>query len=127
MQKQYKIYLEDILGASEKIEIYVRGLTYEEFTKNSLVVDGVIRNLAIIGEAVKSIPSEIKKKHTDIEWKKVAGLRDIIVHKYSEVNTKIIWDIVENKLPELKKSIKKVIEEIKLSQNEKLKDNEGTA
>lgn len=121
------IYLEDILGASEKIEIYVRGLTYEEFTKNSLVVDGVIRNLAIIGEAVKSIPSEIKKKHTDIEWKKVAGLRDIIVHKYSEVNTKIIWDIVENKLPELKKSIKKVIEEIKLSQNEKLKDNEGIA
>ncbi len=114
MQKQYKIYLEDILEASEKIEIYVRGLTYEEFTKNSLVVDGIIRNLAIIGEAVKSIPSEIKKKHTDIEWKKVAGLRDIIVHKYSEVNTKIIWDIVENKLPELKKSVKKILEEIKV-------------
>ena len=114
MQKQYKIYLEDILEASEKIEICVRGLTYEEFTKNSLVVDGIIRNLAIIGEAVKSIPSEIKKKHTDIEWKKVAGLRDIIVHKYSEVNTKIIWDIVENKLPELKKSVKKILEEIKV-------------
>ena len=114
MQKQYKIYLEDILEASEKIEIYIRGLTYEEFTKNSLVVDGVIRNLAIIGEAVKSVPSEIKKKHTNIEWKKVAGLRDIIVHKYSEVNTKIIWDIVENKLPELKKSVKKILEEIKV-------------
>lgn len=112
MQKQYKIYFEDILAASEKIEAYIKGLNYEDFTKNSLVIDGVIRNLAIIGEAVKSIPSEIKKKYTDIEWKKVAGLRDIIVHKYSEVNTKIIWDIIEHKLPELRKLVKKILEEI---------------
>jgi len=122
MPKQYKIYFDDILDASTKIEGYVKGLSYEEFVKNSLVVDGVIRNLAIIGEAVKKIPSEVKKKCADIEWKKIAGLRDIIVHKYSAVNLKIIWDIVKNKLPELRKSIKRSVEEY-----ERAKSNEGIA
>lgn len=113
MQRRYKIYFNDILKSIEKIENYVKGLYYEKFTKNSLVVDAVIRNLAIIGEAVKKIPSDIKKKHNEIEWKKVAGLSDILVHEYSGVNLKIIWDIVEHKIPELKNSINNILKEIK--------------
>lgn len=113
MQRQYKIYFNDIIESIEKIENYVKGLDYEKFTKNSLVVDAVIRNLAIIGEAVKKIPSDVKKKHNEIEWKKVAGLRDILVHEYSGVNLKIIWDIIEHKIPELKNSINNISKEIK--------------
>jgi len=72
---------------------------------------GVTRNLGIIGEAVKNIPAEIKRKYPNIEWKKIAGLRDIIIHEYSGINLEIIWDIVVNKIPELKILINKIIKE----------------
>ena len=107
-KKQYTLYITDILSAIKKIEEYTKRIDYEKFTKNSLIEDAVLRNLEIIGEAVKKIPSDVRKKHADIEWKKIAGLRDILIHDYSGVDLRIVWNIIETKLPELKKSIKKV-------------------
>lgn len=100
--RDYKLYLDDILQAIEKIEKYTKGLTVEKLKKEDLVVDGVVRNLEIIGEAAKNIPVDIKKKHSDIEWKKITGLRDILAHEYFGIDLEILWDIVKNKLPELK-------------------------
>ena len=107
-KKQYALYVDDILLSIKKIEEYTKNVTYEKFTKNSMIEDAVLRNLEIIGEAVKKIPSEIRKKYPEIEWKKIAGLRDILIHDYSSVDLRIVWDIVETKIPELKKSINKV-------------------
>ena len=108
MPKDYRVYLDDILEAIEKIEKYTKGMAYENFVKSDLVIDAVVRNLEIIGEAVKSLSSEIKRKYTKIEWRKIAGLRDILIHEYSGIDTKILWDIVSNKIPEFKKSIKEI-------------------
>jgi len=108
MQKQFKVYIDDILDSIRKIEDYTNEMDYDSFIGNNLVVDAVIRNLEIIGEAVKNIPTEIRKKHPGIEWKKIAGLRDILIHAYSGVDLKIIWDIIENKVPELKDLVKEV-------------------
>lgn len=108
MQKGYRIYLDDILEAIEKIQGYIKKISYEQFSKNSMISDAVIRNLEVIGEAVKSLPSEIKNKHPNIEWRKISGLRDILIHEYFGINLKIVWDIVINKIPELKKSIIKI-------------------
>jgi len=108
MQKNYKVYFDDVLEAIEKIQNYTKNKSYEEFVKDGLLTDGVIRNLEIIGEAVKNIPSEIKKKHQNVEWKKISGLRDILIHSYSGINLTIVWDIVKNKLPILKNSIKEI-------------------
>lgn len=74
-----------------------------------MVVDGVVRNLEIIGEAAKNIPAEIKRAHSEIDWKKIAGLRDILIHEYSGINLAIVWDVVTNKLPILKNMIKKML------------------
>jgi uncharacterized protein with HEPN domain len=106
MNRDPKIYLEDILESIGRIEKYTQSLTQEQFENDTLVFDGTLRNPAIIGEAAKKIPDSIRKKHSEIEWKKIAGLRDIIIHEYFEMDHEIIWDIVKNKLPILKKQIR---------------------
>ena len=83
-------------------------ITYDSFQDDRKTVDAVVRNLEIIGEASKKIPPEIKEKISTIEWRKIAGLRDILIHEYFGVDEEILWDIVENKIPELKKAIQKM-------------------
>jgi uncharacterized protein with HEPN domain len=78
-----------------------------------VIVDAIIRNLEIIGEAVKHLPNQLKQKYVDIEWKKIIGLRDVLIHEYVGINYKILWDIVKNKIPELKKQIKGIMEDTK--------------
>jgi len=109
MQRNYRVYFEDILDAILNIEQYTKNQNFEEFKKNKLVKDAVIRNLEIIGEAVKNIPERIKEKHPKIEWREIAGLRDILIHRYFEVNIKILWDIIKNKLPDLKDKISLIL------------------
>jgi len=69
----------------------------------------VIRNLEIIGEAVKSLPDDIKKDYPEVEWRKIAGLRDILIRAYFGVDLEVIWDIVKNKVLELKEIVKKIL------------------
>ncbi len=111
MPKSYKLYLEDIRYSIAKIEAYTSGVSFEEFAGNSLIVDGTVRNLEIIGEAVKKLPPSLTEAHPEIAWKKMAGLRDILIHEYFGVDVKIIWDIVRHKLPELKEVVRKILSE----------------
>lgn len=113
MPRECKLYLRDILESIEKIEKYTTNTSFDEFRENDMVVDGVIRNLEIIGEAVKNLSGEIKTEYLNIEWKKIAGLRDIICHEYFGVDLDIIWDVIENKIPELKTAINKIMEDAK--------------
>lgn len=109
MQRSYEAYLKDILDAIRKIENYSENLTYEEFLKDELRQDGVVKNLEVIGEAVKNIPDDIKSKKPDIEWKKIAGLRDILTHGYFGINFEIVWDVISNKIPDLKKNVQELL------------------
>jgi len=72
-----------------------------------MVVDATLRNLEIIGEAAKNISDQGKKAYPEIEWKKLAGLRDVLIHAYAGVNLTIIWDVVKNKIPALKQALKR--------------------
>ena len=107
MPRDFEVYLEDILQAIAKTRNYVAGLTRESFAQDSMRIDAVVRNLEIIGEAAKMIPESIRVEYPNIEWKKIAGLRDILAHHYFEVDLDIVWDIVQNKLPELERDLGK--------------------
>jgi uncharacterized protein with HEPN domain len=105
MSRTYKVYLKDILDAIENVEEYTENLSFKKFKTNKLVRDAVIRNLEIIGEAAKNIPEEIRKNHPEIEWPKIAGLRDKLAHNYFEVDMEILWNIIKDELPDLKNKI----------------------
>jgi uncharacterized protein with HEPN domain len=73
-----------------------------------MLCDAIVRNLEIIGEAVKKIPKSERAKFKEIEWKKIAGLRDILIHGYFGIDTYILWDIIQTKLTDLNKTVKKM-------------------
>ncbi|MEN4005760.1 MAG: DUF86 domain-containing protein [Methanobacteriaceae archaeon] len=112
MKRTYKMYVEDILESMDKIERYISDLTYETFEKNDLVVDAVIRNLEIIGEASKNIPENVRGKYPDIPWKRMIGLRNIVIHEYFGVDLTIIWKIITKNLPETRSEIESMFKTI---------------
>ncbi len=87
-----------------------RAMTFEEFEDNELVVDAILRNQEIISEAVKNIPEEIRLKYPYIECRKIAGFRDILIHTYFGFEMETVWDIIKNKLPDLKNKIPAILE-----------------
>ncbi len=107
MPRDFEVYLEDIRQAIGKIQSYTVGLTRDAFDQDDRTIDAVIRNLQIIGEAAKMVPESVRANHPTVAWKKIAGLRDILAHQYFEVDLDIIWDVLQNKLPELKQELGK--------------------
>ena len=104
-----EVYLKDILNSANKILKYSDGLSYEEFNENEMIQDAIIRNLEIIGEAVKNIPGDIRDEYPDLEWKKIAGLRDILIHDYFGVDLEIVWNVVKDKIPQLKRVVENIL------------------
>lgn len=88
MPRDYKVHLEDILEAIGKILEYTDSITFKEFSSDSKTIDAVIRNLEIIGEAVKKVPEDTRKLKPEIEWKNIAALRDILIHEYFGINSR---------------------------------------
>jgi len=104
-KRDWKILFEDILEAINKIEDYTTGINLQSFKSNSMLLDAVVRNIEIIGEASSKIPDEIKIKFAEIPWVKLKGIRNRIVHDYFGVDAEIIWVVIEKDLFELKKLI----------------------
>ncbi len=109
MPRDYKVYLEDILQALVKIEAYTTGLQYAAFAEDQRTQDAVVRNLEVIGEAAKSIPEAIRSQHPAVDWKRIVGLRNILIHQYFGVDVELIWDIVQNKLPALEGQVRALL------------------
>jgi uncharacterized protein with HEPN domain len=101
--KDDRLYLEHIRDAIAKIRAYTAG-GRDEFMRNSLIQDGVIRNFEIVGEASKQLSDGVKGKHPEIPWSDVARFRDFLIHHYMGVNPKRVWDVIETHLPALRKA-----------------------
>jgi uncharacterized protein with HEPN domain len=111
MFRDYKVYLDDVVAAIDKIAKFTAGLSEEQFMDDEKTFDAVVRNLEIIGEAVKHIPDGIRRQWPTIEWRKAAGLRDLLIHEYFAVDTDIIWDVAKNKLPLLRQQVVEMLAE----------------
>jgi len=108
-----RLYIEDVLESCHRIEQYTEGMTFSKFVKDNLVYDAVLRNIEVIGEAVKQIPPEIRNQHPEIDWRRIAGMRDIVAHHYFSIYDEIVWDIVKNKIPVLKEQMNQILKEIR--------------
>jgi len=110
MPRDSKVYLEDILTATGRITAYLQGSSRESLNTDTKTVDAVVRNLEIIGEAVKQLPHDIRARAADVEWHKIAGLRDILIHAYFGVDLDIVWDVVRNKVPALEARVRTLLD-----------------
>jgi len=109
MNKDNAIFLEHIIKSINYIEQFCENKSERDFRDSVQLQDAVIRRLEIIGEAVKNIEESFKEFNKNIEWKKIAGMRDIITHKYFGIDLELVWNVVQENLPELKKEIRKVL------------------
>jgi len=112
VSRDIRLYLEDIIDAVAKIERFTAGVGREEFRRDSMVFDAVVRNLEIIGEAVKNLPQELRHDTSDLEWRKIAGLRDVLAHGYFSLDEEIVWDVVRTKLEPLAVEARRIIKEV---------------
>jgi len=110
MRRDYRLYLDDILDAVHQVRSYVQGQDEEAFASDRKTQDAVIRNLEIIGEAAGSLPAEIKEIAREVDWRKITGLRNILIHEYFGISLPIVWDVVQNKLAPLEEACRRLLD-----------------
>ena len=115
MKKDDSVFLEHILDSIEKIEEFTRNVSKSDFLNNVQLQDAVVRRIEILGEAAKNISQIIVEKHPEVEWKKMIGTRDKLVHGYFGVDLEVVWFVIKDDLPKLKEKVKKILRELKIT------------
>jgi len=105
------LLLYDISQAIEKIETFCTGFSFEELMEDERTKDAILRNIQIIGEASKNLPPELIAGHPEVDWSGLAGVRDIVTHRYFRVDWHLLWTSIHDELPVLKDQIRKLIKE----------------
>lgn len=110
MKKDPKVFVGHIIESIELIEMYSEKLTADKFKKNRVLQDAVIRRLEIIGEAVKNISTAFRAKYPEVPWRQMAGMRDILIHEYFDVDLSLAWSVVKVELPSVKVELQKILD-----------------
>ncbi|HEY4674468.1 MAG TPA: DUF86 domain-containing protein [Candidatus Bathyarchaeia archaeon] len=111
MKKEFLDYVEDIVKAMDDATGFVEGMEYDDFVTDRKTIYAVIRTIEIIGEAVKKIPDEVKNRYPKIPWKEMAGMRDKIIHEYSGVDLRRVWNTVKNDIPDLRPIFESILKD----------------
>ena len=105
-------YIQDILDAIKDVRDFTKGMKFEEFIEDRKTINAVVRSLEVIGEATKKIPNDMRTEYPDIPWKRMAGMRDKLIHDYFGVDLEIVWEVVKTELPPIEPLIQRVIIDI---------------
>lgn len=111
MKRKYGDYIEDIIDSMKKAQKFIKGITYQQFTKDEKTIYAVIRAVEVIGEAAKNIPYPLQKKYPDVPWKDMAGMRDKLIHEYFGIRLDIVWNTVNKELPALRDKFVKILKD----------------
>ena len=115
--KNDRIYLKHILDAINKVEQYVQ-VGYDEFMAHSHWQDAVVRQLEIIGEATKHLSGELRDQYPEVPWRRIAGLRDVLIHDYMGVDLEAVWQVTQKNVPQLKKQLSGIMTELDRTEEE---------
>ncbi|HUT28670.1 MAG TPA: DUF86 domain-containing protein [Sedimentisphaerales bacterium] len=111
MSRDEIMHLQDIAESCRKILRFTEGLARSDLMGDEKTYDAVVRNLEIIGEAAKHVSEPVRKQLSEIDWRKAAGLRDMLAHAYFGIDDEILWDVVQDKVPQLGKVINAFLKE----------------
>jgi uncharacterized protein with HEPN domain len=111
MSRDYLLYLEDMQIACRKLLRYTKDLTFPQLAEDEKTYDAVIYNLVILGEAAKQIPPSVRDRYPLVQWRKIAGLRDVSVHRYFGLDEDVLWDILQREIPPLLAQIDRIMDE----------------
>lgn len=103
--RSWQLRIHDILHSIDKVLVYLDKITLTEFRKTPLIIDAVVRNFEIIGEASNHIPHAIKSQYPDIPWREMKGMRNILIHEYFDMEADIAWHTAKKHLPKLRKQL----------------------
>ncbi|MFM7601810.1 MAG: DUF86 domain-containing protein [Pseudanabaena sp.] len=112
MKRSYTDFLQDILDAIAEIGVFVSGVSFDDFEANREKTLAVVKLLEVIGEAVKQIPNDRRDCYPDVPWKSIAGMKDVMVHEYWQIDVAVVWATVQRFLPSLKEVVEKELAEI---------------
>jgi len=109
IKRVYTDYVQDILDSINDIENFIKGMNFNDFKNDRKTINAVIRSIEVIGEASKKIPKSIRERHPDIPWKKIAGMRDKLIHEYFGIDLEILWKVAKEEIKKLEPGIKQIL------------------
>ncbi len=109
-QRQWRLYVNDMIGFAEKAQSYTEGMDQTAFVTDSRTYDATLRNLELIGEAATHIPTAIREAHPEVPWRTMVGVRNRIIHGYLGIDSDLIWDIIQKDIPVLLPSLRQMAE-----------------
>jgi len=118
MKREVIDYIMDIRSECEYLLNRIEKMTYKEFIKNEDLKKAFIRSLEVIGEAAKKIPDEVRSRYSQIKWKNISGMRDVLIHEYFGVDYKVVWKTITERIPELEGVIKKMAKDFEDTQKQ---------